>query len=213
MRAPRMTAVALAASAIVSGAALLPVPAGAVCSVFDGRSCPHTICSVFDGRPCAPTVCSVFDREPCTPEIDISIGLGLRWTFKSAAIDPHPARTIIPDEVAAPTRKLDNLRAMFNALGGCWIPPAKDEAWSGMEITVRFAFKRSGEIVAAPVVTYVRRDAPESVKESYLNTVRAAMDRCIPLPFAAGLAGAVAGRPVAIRFIENRDLQSTEEQP
>jgi hypothetical protein len=29
-----------------------------------------------------------------------------------------------------------------------------------------------------------------------------ARERCMPLPSSAGLAGVVAGRPIAIRFIE-----------
>src|SRR6516225_4877654 len=31
-----------------------------------------------------------------------------------------------------------------------WVPPVKDEARHGMQYTIRFAFKRDGEIVAPP---------------------------------------------------------------
>jgi hypothetical protein len=82
-----------------------------------------------------------------------------------------------------------------------------------MEMSVRFAFKRSGEIVAAPAMTYASRNAPTSIRDRYFDTIRAALERCIPMPFTAGLGGAVAGRPIAIRFIENRVLQAIAEQP
>jgi hypothetical protein len=199
MQVDRMTTVALAATGAVMVTALSPVPVAA--------------CSVFDGRACAPTICSVFDRDPCIPAIEFPIGQGLRWTVKSAAIDHRPARTIVGDVVAAPPRKLDTLRAMFDALGGCWIPPAKGEAWAGMEMSVRFAFKRSGEMIAAPAMTYASRNPPAGAREIYFDTIRAALARCTPLPFTAGMGEAIAGRPIAIRFIENRVLRQISEQP
>jgi hypothetical protein len=194
-----MITVACAAIGLGIATAVTPAAAGAICSVFD--------------RACAPTVCSVFDREPCIPEVGFPVGEGLRWTIESAAIDHYPARTIAADTVTAPARKLDTLRAMLDALRGCWVPPAKSEAWAGMEMSVRLAFKRSGDMIAAPFMTYARRDAPASARQSYLDGIRAALERCTPLPFTAGLGDAVAGRPIAVRFIENRILRKTAEQP
>ncbi len=49
---------------------------------------------------------------------------------------------------------------MFAALRECWVPPPKDEARHGMEYTIRFAFKRDGEVVAPPRMTYVSHEAP-----------------------------------------------------
>jgi hypothetical protein len=94
---------------------------------------------------------------------------------------------------------------MFDALRACWIPPAKDEARAGMQMSVRFAFRRSGEIIATPRVTYVSPGAPPEARETYLYAINAALERCTPLPFSQGLGGAVAGRPIAIRFVDNRD--------
>jgi hypothetical protein len=36
--------------------------------------------------------------------------------------------------------------------------------------------------------------------------VNAALARCTPLHFSDGMAGAVAGRPIAIRFVDNRTI-------
>jgi hypothetical protein len=38
-----------------------------------------------------------------------------------------------------------------------------------------------------------------------LHAITAALERCTPLPFTDGLGGAVAGRPIAIRFVDNRE--------
>jgi len=73
-----------------------------------------------------------------------------------------------------------------------------------MEYTIRFAFKRDGEILAPPRVTYASHDAPAGVRDVYRDAVDAALKRCTPLHFSDGMGGAVAGRPIAIRFVDNR---------
>jgi hypothetical protein len=188
---------------IVVGSAtlLLPTnPAGAVCSVFDKH-------------PCMPTVCSVFRRGPCIPEIDYPIGQDLRLTIETVAADENPEGAVAKDDVDRSDHKLATLRDMFDALRACWVPPPKEEARLGMQMSVRFAFKRSGEIIAPPRVTYTSPDAPPEARETYHDAITSALARCTPLPFTAGLGGAVAGRPIAIRFVDNRKLKQTESAP
>ena len=103
---------------------------------------------------------------------------------------------------------LDSISAMFAALRACWVPPPKDEARPGMEYTIRFAFKRDGEIVAPPRVTYASHDAPADVRDIYRDAVDAALRRCTPLHFSDGMGGAVAGRPIAIRFVDDRIIDN-----
>jgi hypothetical protein len=161
------------------------------------------MCGVFARHPCFPTVCGAFGRLPCYP--DYWIGQDLRLTIESVSTVERPPDGDDPGRFDASDHKLDTLRAMFDALRACWIPPAKDEARAGMQMSVRFAFKRSGEIIATPRVTYVSPGAPPEARETYLNAINAALERCTPLPFSQGLGGAVAGRPIAIRFVDNRD--------
>jgi hypothetical protein len=42
----------------------------------------------------------------------------------------------------------------------------------------------------------------------YREAIDAALQRCTPLHFSAGMAGAVAGRPIAIRFVDERTTDS-----
>jgi hypothetical protein len=95
---------------------------------------------------------------------------------------------------------------MFAALRACWIPPPKDEARHGMEYTIRFAFKRDGEMIAPPRITYSSHDAPADVRNVYRDAVNAALNRCMPLHFSEGMGDAVAGRPIAIRFVDDRTI-------
>jgi len=114
--------------------------------------------------------------------------------------------------VQAEPPALNSIGAMYAALRGCWVPPPKDEARHGMQYTIRFAFKRDGAIVAPPRVTYASHDAPAAVRAVYREAVDAALKRCTPLHFTDGMGRAVAGRPIAIRFVDNRTIAAEKSQ-
>ena len=73
-------------------------------------------------------------------------------------------------------------------------------------MSVRFSFKRTGEIIAAPRLTYATAGVPADTRATYLKAINASLDACVPLKFTGGLGGALAGRPIAIRYVDNRDL-------
>ena len=103
-------------------------------------------------------------------------------------------------------KPVDSIGEMYAALRTCWMPPPKDSARHGMEYTVRFALKRDGEIIAPPRVTYSSHDAPAGVRDVYRDAVNAALGRCTPLHLSDRMGRAVAGRPIAIRFVDNRTI-------
>ena len=179
------------ATAIIGAAAamLVPSPAGAGCSVFSRH-------------PCTPTFCSAFRRGPCYPDYEFWIGQDLRLTVTSANLPQGAPRTA--DDPDAPEQNLHTIRDMFATLRSCWVPPDEDAGRSGMQMTVRFAFKRNGEIVAPPRVTFATPDASPELRETYHHAIMAALERCTPLHFGVGLGTAVAGRPIAIRFVDDR---------
>jgi len=161
-------------------------------------------CSAFTKHPCFPTGCSVFASRYCIPYPNYWIGQDLRLTIESVSAGDGPASGA-PTQDGSGEHKLDTLHAMFDALRACWIPPAKEEARPGMQMSVRFAFKRSGDIIATPRVTYVSHGASPETREVYLHAISAALERCTPLHLSEGLGNAVAGRPIAIRFVDNRE--------
>jgi hypothetical protein len=183
---------------------------------------PQSQCSVLSGIPCHPSFCGVFHRGPCLPYYLPPISEDLRLTIVStddndpadnnaaAAKNDQAGNQTGAENDTASDHPLDSIRDMFAALRACWVPPPKDEARHGMEYTVRFAFKRDGEIVAPPRVTYASHDAPADVRDIYRDAVNAALKRCTPLHFSDGMGGAVAGRPIAIRFVDNRTVDKTK---
>jgi hypothetical protein len=188
---------------------------------------PQSVCSVLSGHPCHPSFCSIFHRGPCLPYYLPPVGLDLRLTIVStdesdAASGPDSSgaksaqdaeQKNSNEDADADEAKLDSISAMYTALRSCWVPPPKDTARHGMEYTVRFAFKRDGEIIAPPRVTYASHDAPADVRDVYRDAVNAALARCTPLHFSAGMGDAVAGRPIAIRFVDNRTVENGNQQP
>lgn len=167
---------------------------------IDATPFAHAPCSVLDHHPCTPYYCSVFNRGPCIPEIDYPYRENLQLTIE----------TVPPQEQAEkyrrPDHDLDTIGDLFAALRSCWSPPAAEDARAGMQMSVRFSFKRSGEIIAAPRLTFSTAGVSADTRATYLKAINASLDACLPLKFTGGLGGALAGRPIAIRYVDNREL-------
>lgn len=158
-------------------------------------------CSALDGRPCTPAFCSVFEDGVCVPDYGFPIGQDLRLTIETKATPPQK-----PDDI-------DTIAALFKTLRACFVPPLEDQARAGTQVALRLSFKRSGEVIAAPRWTYTSPDTPGEARKLYRDAVTASLTRCAPLHFSKGMAGAIAGRPIAIRYVENRDLAHGDARP
>ena len=151
------------------------------------------------------SVCSIFRHKPCFPNYLPPIGQDLRLTIVST--DENAPQNENGEAITANEHGLDSIRDMFAALRACWMPPPKDEARHGMEYTIRFALKRYGTMVAAPRMTYSSHGVPTATRDIYRAAIDEALRRCIPF---AGMAGAVAGRPIAIRFVDDRTIDKQQ---
>jgi hypothetical protein len=134
-----------------------------------------------------------------TPVICTTFGAALAISTNAHAQDAGETR-----KAAAP---LNTIAEVFAALEACWIPPAPEQARPGMQITVLLSFKRSGELLGKPRITYETENASDDERLSYRAAMAQALRRCTPLPFTDALGGALAGRPLTIRFIDNRKLK------
>ena len=186
-------------------------------------STPYTLPGVKETpvSPASPSklpdssFCSVFDLGPCFSQFLPPIGQDLRLTIVSTDDNDSANMPTVANKSADETDKtaheksLDSIREMYAALRACWTPPPKDEARHGMEYTIRFAFRRDGEITAPPRRTYSSHEASDEVRDTYRDAVGAALKRCAPLHFSKGMAGVVAGRPIAIRYVDERTLANS----
>jgi hypothetical protein len=158
----------------------------------------HQPCSVLDGRPCTPSYCSVLEHGPCIPEIDYPYGQNLQLTIETVPAEADRAKYHKPDH------DLDTIGDLFASLRSCWAPPA-DNARAGMQMSVRFSFNKAGGLIGPPRLTYATAGVPSDIRTTYLDAINASLNACLPLKFTSGLGGALAGRPIMIRYVDNRD--------
>ena len=167
----------------------------------------HEPCSVLSHHPCTPSFCSVFNRGPCIPEIDYPYGENLQLTVESKPPEEDASKYQKPDH------DLDNIGDLFAALRSCWTPPPAESAKEGMQMTVRFSFKRSGDLIGPPRMTFATQGTPADVRGTYLKAINDSIGACVPLKFTGNLGGALAGRPIAIRYVDNRDIDRRKATP
>jgi hypothetical protein len=161
------------------------------------------VCSVFSHHPCVyypyHQVCSVFRPRACTPEALFPFSQQLQLTIKSSDVRPADGQAV------AEPKKLNTIRDVFAALRRCWVPPAEDQVSPGLQLSVRLSFKRNGEPIGEPRLTYVTPGISQRDRQNFWEAVQATLHRCEPLAFTSELGGALAGRPFAIRFVDNRE--------
>ncbi len=159
-------------------------------------------CSAFHHGPCIPSFCSAYHRGPCIPDYGFPIGQDLRLTIETKAGAPEK-----------PDGDIDTIAALFRMLRACFVPPLEGDARPGTQVAIRLSFRRSGEMMPSPRWTYTSADTPGETRQLYRDAVTSSLAHCAPLHFSKGMAGAIAGRPIAIRYVENRQLPNGEAKP
>jgi hypothetical protein len=109
--------------------------------------------------------------------------------------------------------QVDTIKDVFARLRTCWRPPPPGRADPDMDITVVVSFNRDGNIFGHPKITYESAQATDNDRLMYRIAVMETLQRCTPMPFTQGMAGAVAGHPFAVRFHNHKpSLQPTEKR-
>jgi len=102
---------------------------------------------------------------------------------------------------------LNTLREIYSAVHACWSPPPLDRARGHLELSVRLSFRGNGEILGEPFISFETPNVSVEERLAYRISVARALQRCTPLRLSKGLAGAIAGHPMNIRFIEEKPKQ------
>ena len=110
------------------------------------------------------------------------------------------------DGEAVPPRRLERIGDVFTAMRACWHLPRSRSGPSGQQLTLRMSFKRSGEVLGKPRITYYQPGGDGEARERFRSSVRAALERCTPLPLSESLGSAVAGRPFTFRFVDDHSF-------
>jgi hypothetical protein len=102
--------------------------------------------------------------------------------------------------VQAQPAQVNTIQDLFARLGTCWRPPPAASANPDIDITVIVSFNRAGNILGHPRITYESAQATDNDRLMYRIAVMETLQRCTPMPFTEGMAGAAAGRPFTVRF-------------
>jgi hypothetical protein len=153
-----------------------------------------------DARPFSDPQC-VFKPCLCVSEFGYRYGENLQVTVQS---QPSPGDA---QKYQKPDHELNTIADLFAALRSCWSPPPAHAAREGMQMSVLFSFKTSGTMIAPPRTTFATPSAPADTRHTYFQAITASLSACEPFNFAGGLGAAIAGRPIMIRYVDNRDLE------
>ena len=118
------------------------------------------------------------------PRSTIPTGENLQLTIETVPSQDDAAKYVRPDH------DLDTIGDLFAELRSCWSPPPADAAREGMQMSVRFSFKRSGEMIASPRLTFATAGVSADTRATYFKAINASLDACVPLKFTGGLGGA-----------------------
>jgi hypothetical protein len=104
-----------------------------------------------------------------------------------------------PTTASSEDGRVNTIKETIERLQSCWQPPPLSRA-NPMVITVIVSFNRSGQILGKPRITFESAGATDNDRLEYRVAVMEALQRCTPMPFTEGMAGAAAGHPFWIRF-------------
>jgi hypothetical protein len=99
----------------------------------------------------------------------------------------------------AESAQVNSIKEAYARFSTCWKPPPASRA-NPIDITVIVSFNRAGEILGRPRITYESEQATDNDRLLYRIAVMETLQRCTPMPFTESMAGAIAGRPFAIQF-------------
>jgi hypothetical protein len=105
----------------------------------------------------------------------------------------------------SPRAPINTLNELEAALLVCWEPPPIEQSRPGMQITVLMSFKRNGELFGQPRIIFQSRDASDAERAPYRTAVAEMLKRCASLPFTEALGNALAGAPLTMRFVDDRE--------
>ena len=185
--------------ALRAGALLIAASAGAMLAAGPAAAVdplnPSAPCSVFDAAPCTPSFCGVFGPWPCVPSLP-SFGQGQQLTHS------QPQRSI------RLVRRKDRSIPCAISFGRCAHAGSRRLSMNrsaGWKCRCGSVSSEPAKLLGPPRVTYTSSEASSEVRDSYRRAVDAALERCTPMPFSKEMGGAVAGRPIAIRFVDDRE--------
>ena len=100
--------------------------------------------------------------------------------------------------------QISTLNELEAALLDCWEPPPIEQSRPGTQIAVLMSFKRNGELFEQPRITFQSGNHGRGARVVSPGCGGDAK-RCASLPFTEALGNALAGAPLTMRFVDDRE--------
>jgi hypothetical protein len=94
----------------------------------------------------------------------------------------------------------NTLRELYVDLNKCLATAAVRGA-PGSELTIVFSLRRDGGLLGKPRVSFWSSKGGADQQRDFANQVATAFDKCLPISITDALGGAIAGRPLSMRFV------------
>ncbi|MBX9930416.1 MAG: hypothetical protein K2Y56_02575 [Methylobacterium sp.] len=107
----------------------------------------------------------------------------------------------VPAERQGDSRAADTLKELYARLASCWKSPAGLARLERAEVTARFALRRDGSVIGEPRITFATQPSDSRAFRLLSEAARDAIRRSTPARITPALGGAIAGRPIALRFV------------
>jgi hypothetical protein len=117
---------------------------------------------------------------------------------RGAAVASAALAALIAPAASAQPAPANTLRALFAELQQCLAAPGGPP---GSELTIVFSLRRDGALLGKPRISFARLPGDAADERRFAAGVAAAFDRCLPVAITDALGGAIAGRPLSLRFV------------
>ena len=106
---------------------------------------------------------------------------------------------VVPESSAtASDAPANTLRDLFGQLNHCLVTLKGNV---GSELTIVFSLRRDGALLGKPKITFAKLPGDVSDQRKFAEGVEDAFNKCLPVAITEGLGGAIAGRPLSMRFV------------
>jgi hypothetical protein len=117
---------------------------------------------------------------------------------------PGLVPVLASEQTCGKSEPIYSTREIGSALLACWDRPSGAE---DMGVTLRFALRRDGSVIAQPRVTFRTPGGDRVVKEAFVSSALETVNKAIPLAIAPELGEIIAGKPLTVVFSDGVDVR------
>ncbi len=126
------------------------------------------------------------------------------WFTVAMALALPGTSALASEQACGKSDPIYSTREIGSALLACWNRPAGAEE---MGVTLRFALRRDGTVIALPRVTFRTPGGDRVIKEAFVSSALETVNKAVPLAIAPELGEIIAGKPLTVVFSDSIDVR------